>query len=66
MIPDFGERIGADGLPVDEFADVLVRLPPELGTDGVMLAGVIARHRCTGCGGIEAALQQWEPESAAQ
>jgi hypothetical protein len=40
-----------------------IRLPPELGIDGVLLAGVFAQHCCTGCGNLEDKLRSWQPEA---
>ena len=62
IVPDYGERVGADGEPIDEFATVLALIPTEIGVDGVMLAGAIARQRCDGRGNIAGALEHWTPE----
>lgn len=64
-IPDYGERIGSDGWPVEEFFEVLAQIPADVGIDGLMLACAIARHRCDGRGDVAGALDQWKPEGEA-
>ncbi len=61
-IPDYGERTGADGEPIDEFATVLAQLPAGDNPDLIMLASAITRHRCDGRGDIVRALKNWTPE----
>lgn len=64
-VPDYGERFTPDGEPVDEFCEVLARIPTEVGVDAVMIAGVIANYRCTGRGDLAGMLKRWHPEGTA-
>lgn len=62
LIPDFGERVGTDGEPVDELFAVLAMMPPDDGPEIVVLAAAIANQRCHGRGDIAGALRRWRAE----
>ena len=64
IIEDFGERVGADGQPVDELLDVLSRLPANDDDPAIVsLAAAIAQARCDGdCRPVREALKHWQSE----
>ena len=61
LIPDFGERIGPNGEPVDEFMAVLAHMPDPLDTDVCMIAAAICDFRLRGHGNLARALKKWRP-----